>query len=114
MTAQGTILELDPQSGKELKTINLGANGGWCGVEALPTGRYLIATMNNNQVREIDADGKTHWQATFPGVFRATRLPNGHTIVASMNTKKVAELDRTGQVRWEKTCEGRPWSVHWR
>lgn len=114
MTAQGVILELDPHSGKELKTINLGANGGWCGVEALPTGRYLIATMNNNQVREIDADGKTHWQASFPGVFRATRLPNGHTIVASMTTKKIAELDRTGQVRWEKTCEGRPWSVHWR
>lgn len=114
MTAQGAILELDPQSGKELRSINLGANGGWCGVEALPTGRYLIATMNNNQVREIDADGKTHWQASFPGVFRATRLPNGHTIVASMTTKKVAELDRTGHVRWEKTCEGRPWSVHWR
>jgi HEAT repeat protein len=114
MTAQGTLLELDPQSGKELRTINLGPNGGWCGVEALTSERYLIATMNNNQVREIDAAGKTHWQATYPGVFRASRLPNGHTLVASMTTKKVAELDRNGQTRWEKTCEGRPWSVHWR
>jgi len=82
--------------------------------EALPTGRYLVATMNNSLVREIDVQGKTLWQASFPGVFRATRLPNGHTLVASMTTKKVAELDRNGQVRWEKTCEGRPWGVHWR
>jgi HEAT repeat protein len=114
MTAQGMILEIDPVTGKEIKQINLGPNGGWCSVEALPTGRYLVATMNNSLVREIDAQGKTHWQATFPGVFRATRLPNGNTLVASMTTKKVAELDRTGQPRWEKVCEGRPWSVHWR
>jgi HEAT repeat protein len=114
MTAQGAILEIDAQSGKELRTINLGPNGGWCGVEALSSGRYLVATMNNSLVREIDADGKTHWQASFPGVFRASRMPNGHTLVASMTTKKVAELDRNGQVRWEKTCEGRPWAVHWR
>lgn len=114
MTAQGLILELDAQSGKELRTINLGPNGGWCGVEALPTGRFLVATMNNHQVREIDDQGKTYWQANFQGVFRASRMPNGHTLVASMTTKKVAELDRNGQVRWEKTCEGRPWAVHWR
>jgi outer membrane protein assembly factor BamB len=114
MTAQGTILEIDPQSGKELHTIALGATGGWCGVEALNNGRYLVATMNNHLVREIDATGKTFWQASYPGVFRASRLPNGHTLVASMTTKKVAELDRNGQTRWEKTCEGRPWSIHWR
>jgi outer membrane protein assembly factor BamB len=114
MTGQGTIVELEATTGKEIHTLNLGANGGWCGIEALPTGRYLIATMNNNQVREIDAQGKTHWQVNYPGVFRASRMPNGHTLVASMTTKKVAEIDRAGQIRWEKTCEGRPWSVHWR
>ena len=57
MTAQGIILELDAQTGKELKTLNLGPNGGWCSVEALPTGRYLVATMNNSLVREIEASG---------------------------------------------------------
>jgi len=114
MTAQGMILEIDPQTGAEVRKLSLGPNGGWCSAEVLPTGRYLVATMNNNLIREIDAQGKTHWQATFPGVFRATRLPNGHTLVASMTTKKIAELDRNGQPRWEKTCEGRPWSVHWR
>lgn len=114
MTGQGTVVELDAPTGKELRTLELGANGGWCGIEALASGRYLVATMNNNQVREIDAQGKTHWQANYPGVFRASRMPNGHTLVASMTTKKVAELDRNGQIRWEKTCEGRPWSIHWR
>ncbi|MCS7045073.1 MAG: HEAT repeat domain-containing protein [Gemmataceae bacterium] len=114
MTAQGAVLEIDAATGKELRTINLGPNGGWCSAEALPTGRYLVATMNNGLVREVDVHGKVHWQASFPGVFRATRLPNGHTLVASMTTKRVAELDRSGQVRWEKTCEGRPWGIHWR
>src|SRR5262245_17746621 len=114
VTGQGTLVEFDPVADKELRTISIGGNGGWSGVEALPSGRYLVATMNNNQVRELDAQGKSHWQATYPGVFRASRMPNGHTLVASMTTKKIAELDRNGQIRWEKTCEGRPWSVHWR
>jgi hypothetical protein len=114
MTGQGAVIELEALTGKEIHTLNLGANGGWCGIESLATGRYLVATMNNHQVREIDVNGKVHWQANYPGVFRASRMPNGHTLVASMTTKKIAELDRNGQVRWEKTCEGRPWSVHWR
>ncbi len=114
ISSQGTIGELDAQTGKLSPIINLGANGGWCGVEVLSSGRYLVATMNNHQINEIDAQGKSHWQATYQGVFRASRMPNGHTLVASMSTKKVAELDRNGQIRWEKTCEGRPWSVHWR
>lgn len=114
MTAQGVLLEVDPVSGKQVRTIPTGANGGWCSAEALPNGRYLVATMNNGQVREIDAANKTHWSASVPGVFRATRLPNGHTLVASMTTRKVAELDRAGAVRWEKACEGRPWAVRYR
>lgn len=114
VTGQGTLVEYDPVADKELRSINIGANGGWSGVEMLPSGRYLVATMNNSLVREIDAQGKSHWQASYAGVFRASRMPNGHTLVASMTTKKIAELDRNGQIRWEKTCEGRPWSVHWR
>lgn len=114
MTAQGVIHVFDPVANKEIRTIKTGNNGGWCSVEALPNGRYLVATMNSNQVREIDADGKSHWSIQLPGVFRATRLPNGNTLVASMTTKRVVEFDRNGAKRWEKTCEGRPWSVHYR
>src|SRR5207244_4386418 len=57
MTAQGQILEFDPASGKDVGTLaNAGPAGGWCGAQALPGGRYLVCTMNNGLVREIDAD----------------------------------------------------------
>lgn len=115
ITAQGMVIEMEAQSGKQLRTLNLGANGNWCGIELLPSGNYLVATLNNGQIRELTpGDGKTVWQATYNGAFRATRLPNGNTLVASMTTRKVAELDRAGTVRWERTCAGRPWNVHYR
>ncbi|MBI3412205.1 MAG: HEAT repeat domain-containing protein [Planctomycetes bacterium] len=114
MTAQGVIHVFDPVGNKEIRTIKTGPNGGWCSVEALPNGRYLVATMGNGQVREIDADGKPHWSVQLPGAFRATRLPNGNTLVASMTSRQVVEFDRAGAKVWEKTCEGRPWSVHFR
>lgn len=114
MSAQGNIMEIDALTGKEIRSLNLGPNGGWCSAESLPNGRFLVATMNTGQVREVDASGKTHWSATYQGVFRATRMPNGNTLVASMTTRKVAEFDRAGVMRWEKTCEGRPWSIRYR
>lgn len=114
MTAQGVIQEFDPVADKDIRTINLGPNGGWCSVEALANGRYLVATMNNGTVREIDAAGNTKSTFTYPGVFRATRLPDGSTLVASMTTRKVAIFDRSGALKWEKQCQGRPWSVRYR
>lgn len=115
ITAQGMVIEMEAKTGKQVRTLNLGANGNWCGIEMLPNGNYLVATLNNSQIRELTpGDGKTIWQATYNGAFRATRLPNGNTLVASMTTRKVAELDRAGAVRWERSCSGRPWNVHYR
>jgi hypothetical protein len=113
MTAQGTILELDALTGKQLRMVNL-LQGGWCGVEGLAGGKFLVAIMASGQIREVDTSGKASAQWSFPGAFRATRLPSGHTLVASMTTRKVAELDRSGKTVWEHVCEGRPWQVHWR
>jgi HEAT repeat protein len=109
ITAQGKIMELDNQ-GKQVREAQVPHNG-WCGVEALPSGRYLVALMSNSTVQEIDNSGKSYWSATFPGVFRAHRLASGNTMVASMTTRKIAELDRSGRVVWERTCDGRPWMV---
>jgi putative pyrroloquinoline-quinone binding quinoprotein len=102
-------MELDGH-GKQLREVQLQHNG-WCGVEGLPNGRYLVAMMSNGTVQEVDQTGKSHWSAPFQGVFRAHRLPSGNTVVASMTTRKIAELDRTGRVLWERTCDGRPWMV---
>ena len=113
MTAQGDLLELEGSTGKEIRRFRAVQAGGWCSAQALPNGRYLIATMsiNGGQVCEVDDKGAKHWSANYAGAFRAYRLPTGNTVVVSMSTRKVAELDREGHIRWETTCTGRPWSV---
>jgi HEAT repeat protein len=120
MTAQGVVIEVDLAGGREVRRFQPEGPplGGWCSAEALPNGHYLLAMQNRGQHRgqvlEVDAAGKTYWQANYPGVFRATRLPGGNTLVVSMTTRRVAELDRTGAVRWEVSCEGRPWQARYR
>ncbi len=117
VTAQGVLLEVDPVHNKTVRSVTMGPRiGGWAGIEPLPNGNFLVATMNNNMIREVDGKGTTVWSVTspIPGVFRATRLPNGNHLVVSMSTREVAELDRTGAVRWRHTCQGRPWNVHYR
>jgi hypothetical protein len=113
MTQQGDLIELDASNGKELRKFRAVQPGGWCSAQALPNGRYLVASMNVNggQVQEIDDKGTVYWHADYKGVFRAMKLPTGNVLVVSMTTRKVAELDREGHVRWETTCQGRPWSV---
>jgi HEAT repeat protein len=116
ITAQGQIVVFDPVGNRDIKTINLGQPNGWCGIDALPNGRFLVSLMNinNGQIREVDDTGKIHWQINFPGVFRAIRLPNGNTVACSMTTRKVAEIDRNGIEVWHVICQGRPWNVHYR
>jgi len=114
MNAQGKIQVIDARTGQEIRTVQAGQQGGWCSAEMLANGRFLVATMVDGRVREVDAAGKTYLDIPFPGAFRATGMPNGHILVASMTTRKVAEFDRNGKLRWEKTCVGRPWSVHYR
>jgi HEAT repeat protein len=109
ITAQGKIMELDGR-GAVLRELQVTHNG-WCGIEGLSSGRYLVALMSNNTIQELDQTGKSHWSTTFPGVFRAHRMPSGNMVVASMTTRKVAELDRTGRVVWERICDGRPWMI---
>jgi len=114
ITAQGQIIEMETPSGKQVNTTQAQTQGNWCSVELQPNGNYLVASLSNNMVREIDRKGTEVWSKPFPGVFRATRLPNGNVLVASMNTKEVAEMDRAGNIRWRITCQGRPWAIHYR
>jgi HEAT repeat protein len=114
ITAQGQIIELDPKTGKQNPPIATGSNGNWCSVELLPNGNYLVATMANNRVRELDPQGQEVWGFTYQGVFRATRLPTGNFLVTSMTSRRVAEVDRTGAERWHVVCQGRPWNARFR
>jgi hypothetical protein len=115
ITQQGTIIEMEAPSGRQINTVQTQTQNNWCSVELQPNGNYLVASMNPvGTVREIDRKGTEIWSKQFPGVFRATRLPNGNVLVASMNTREVAEMDRAGTIRWRLTTAGRPWSVHFR
>jgi hypothetical protein len=112
MTSQGMLLEIDAATKKQVRAINTGVQGNWCGVDVLPGGRYLVALMQVGEVREIDTAGTVHWRCSFPGAFRASRLPNGNVLAVSMTTRQVAEIDRNGRRVWEKSCQGRPWRAH--
>jgi hypothetical protein len=110
---QGIIYELDALSGRELRHVRQGnTSGGWCSVEVLPGGRFLVATLGTNKVQELDAAGKPVWECTVPGACHATRLANGHTLVASMMNRRVVEVDRHGRPVAEVATSGRPWRVH--
>lgn len=107
----GTLVEMDP-AGKQVRSIQVGQNINWGGLEVLPGGRYLVSLSNPGTVKEIDANGKSLWEAQVAGAAHATRLPNGNTIVACMNNQKLVEVNRTGKEVWSKTTNGRPFHVH--
>jgi HEAT repeat protein len=111
----GIIEEIDPARDRVVRTVRLGDDfGGWCSVEVLPNGRFLIALFTSSKVQELDASGKILWQCSVKAPIHATRLPNGHTLATSMLEHKIVELDEKGQVVSEKATDGRPWRVHYR
>jgi HEAT repeat protein len=109
----GTVQECEASTGRIIRTFQLGNNlGGWCGIEGLRNGRYLVAVLNSGKVMELDETGKTRWECSVPGASFATRLPNGHTLVSSLMNRKVVEVDRTGKTVKEMSTDGQPWRVH--
>ena len=112
LTNGGQVIHLDA-SGKEIKTLPLNAPVLAVGsnIEALPNGHVLVPLYSTNRVVEIDADGKTVWEATTIQPTCVARLPNGHTLVGSRLAMTVVDLDRDGkEVKTTKT-EGRPFRV---
>lgn len=108
---QEGILELDANL-KEVRRIRLNTQGGWCGVEALPGGRYLVALTARNLVMEVDATGKSVWECSVPSACSAVRLPSGNTLVACMNHRKIVEVNRAGKTVWEQRTDGRPFRAY--
>jgi HEAT repeat protein len=108
-----TVQEVEASTGRVQHSFQLGNNlGGWCGIEGLRNGRYLVAVLNTGKVMEVDAAGKIFWECTVQGASFATRLPNGHTLVSSLMNRKVVEVDRAGKTVKEIPTDGQPWRVH--
>ena len=108
----GQFIHLDA-SGKEIKSLPMNAPVLAVGtnIEALPNGHVLVPLYSSNRVVEIDADGKTVWEATTRQPTCVSRPPNGHTLVGSRLAMTVVDLDRGGkEVKTTKT-EGRPFRV---
>ncbi len=101
LTNDGRCLKMDA-AGKEIKSFPSGRGPSWTsGIDVLPNGNVLVSQTDRNKVVELNAEGKTVWEANAPGITTATRLPNGSTLVASYNQQSVTELDRSGKVIWE-------------
>jgi hypothetical protein len=105
LSQQGRLLRMDAK-GNTIKSFPSGRFGGWTsGIDVTADGRVLISRPQNNQVAEMDRDGKTLWQTNVPGVITATRLPNGHILIASAVHQNAQELDRNGRVVWQFACD---------
>jgi hypothetical protein len=83
-------------------------------VQALPNGHLLVTTavFKVGKVLEVDAAGKTVWEAKVPRATSATRLANGNTLVTSMVNRRLVQVDAAGKVVWQKATAGRPVRVH--
>ena len=112
LTHSGQVVHLD-ESGKEIKSLPLNAPVLAVGtnIEALPNGHVLVPLYSSNKVVEIDADGKTAWEASTQQPTSVARLPNGHTLVGSRLDMTVVDLDRGGNEVKSVKLEARPFRV---
>jgi outer membrane protein assembly factor BamB len=104
------VVEYD-ESGKECWRKD-GLPGNVAHAHRLEDGNTLLAIANLNKVMEIDAEGKTVWEATVEGYPQdARRLDNGNTLIPLQQAQKVVEIDRSGKVIWEATNMQGPFSA---
>jgi outer membrane protein assembly factor BamB len=107
ITDAGVFVRLD-SAGKEVKSFpaQLQYYGGR--LEILPNGNLLLPRTQQNDVIELDKDGKpTKFRATFNQPIAAVRLPNGNTLITSMSQQKTIEVDKTGAKVWEYSTDTR-------
>lgn len=75
-------------------------------------GRLLMAGMGNNQVTEIDADGKETWSIRVTNPYGVWGTPEGHRLVAAYSTRSIHEYDEKGNEVWSYAdLPGHPSSV---
>jgi hypothetical protein len=114
LSMAGKLMEVTPK-GDEVVSFQLDQNNrNWCGVEGLPGRRYLCVCINNGEVIEVDATGKTLWSCKINGASYASRLPNGNTMICSFNDRRVVVVDRGGTIVWEQKVGSTPWRAHMR
>jgi outer membrane protein assembly factor BamB/HEAT repeat protein len=99
LTNNGNVVTLDA-TGKELRSVSIGAIYYGTQIDVLPGGRVLVPIYSQNKVVEFDAEGRQVWSANATRPTSAQRLPNGHTLISSRINPTVTEVNRAGEVVW--------------
>ena len=94
---------------KEFSGLSTSISGVW----RLENGNTLIAAgQSNNELQEIDPDGKTVWKKSINGTpMHAAVLENGLMLVSFNATNQIAEVDQNGKVHWEISVDKKPYSA---
>jgi hypothetical protein len=107
LTSDGILHRLDA-AGKLVKRFAVGGSlNTFTGIDVLPNGRVLVPIMGQGKIVELDADGRTMWEASVPRPTAVTRLPGGNTLVTSLPGQRVVEIDRQGNTVWEYSGSAR-------
>ncbi len=104
------VVEYDAEGKEVWKFQKANVQSPWS-AERLPNGNTLIA--HQTFALEVDASGKTVWQAQLEGTLsHAIRLENGNTLASLLSaTDKVVEVDPSGKVVWEIKGLNQPYRI---
>lgn len=97
-TITGQLQYLDA-SGRIRKTVNLPGNLYPLGaiLDVSTNGSVLLSLYNQDQVIELDSEGKKIWEASVSRPMSAIRLPGGNILVASRSEMAAIEINREGK-----------------
>lgn len=77
------------------------AHGQFGHVRLTPSGNYLAAHTDLNQVVEYTPDGRAVWGVKAPTPWAAVRLRNGDTLISGGKSGYVREVEKSGKTVWE-------------
>ncbi len=81
-------------------------------LQAISNGNTIISSMANNQVLELDRNGKARWTITgLSGPMDAQALPNGRILITEHHNMKITERSTKGDILWTKTVTSNPLSA---
>ncbi len=81
-------------------------------LQAVSTGNTIISSLANNQVFELDRNGKARWTITgLSGPMDAQSLPNGRILITEHHNMKITERSPKGDILWTKAVTSNPLSA---
>ena len=81
-------------------------------LQAISNGSTIISSLSNNQVLELDRNGKVRWTITgLSGPMDAQALSNGRILITEHHNMKITERSTKGDILWTKTVTSNPLSA---